>query len=202
MNREHEAVTVSIVIPFYNAEKYLLETLESVRRQSFSDWELILVDDGSTDTSAELARNYLDRTPVQASLLSHPGGENRGTSATRNLGLSHAKGTYVCFLDADDVWMPGFLHGFVDRLEKMPAVDMAYCPCIYWEPADRVGEDRYSGRVQALGMANAGQVGADKILRLFLENENAVPSPSGVIVRRAALTRAEGWERQLPGDVR
>ena len=198
MNREHGAVTVSIVIPFYNAEQSLLETLESVCRQSFSDWELILVDDGSTDASAELARDYLDRTPVQASLLRHPGGENRGTSATRNLGLRHAKGTYVCFLDADDVWMPGFLHCFVDRLEKMPAVDMAYCPCIYWEPADRVGEDRYSGRVQALGMAAAGQVGADKILRLFLENENAVPSPSGVILRREALTRAGGWEDSFP----
>ena len=198
MNRANEAVTVSIVIPFYNAEQSLLETLDSVRRQSFSDWELILVDDGSTDASAELVRDYLDRTSVQATLLRHPGGENRGTSATRNLGLRHTKGTYVCFLDADDVWMPGFLHCFVDRLESMPSVDMAYCPCIYWEPADRVGEDRYSGRLQALGMAAAGQVGADRVLRLFLENENAVPSPSGVIVRREALTRAGGWEDSFP----
>jgi glycosyltransferase involved in cell wall biosynthesis len=198
MNREIGSVTISVVIPVYNAENYLLETLESVCRQSYSDWELILVDDGSTDASAELARDYLERTPVHASFLHHPGGENRGTSATRNLGLGHAKGTYVCFLDSDDVWMPDFLHSFVDQLEKMPAVDMAYCPCIYWEPADRVGEERYSGRIQALGIATAGQVGSGKILRLFLENENAVPSPSGVIVRREALIRAGGWEDSFP----
>jgi len=198
MNVENGAVTVSVVIPFYNAEQYLFETLESVRQQSFSDWELILVDDGSTDASVDLVRTYLDRTTVRASLLHHPQGGNRGTSATRNLGLSHAKGRYVCFLDADDIWKPEFLHYFVDRLESMPTVDMAYCPCIYWEPAGRVGEDRYSGRVQALGMETVGRVAADKILRLFLENENAVPSPSGVMFRKEALTRAGGWENSFP----
>lgn len=99
---------VSATIAFLNAEKFLAETIESVLAQTYPNWELWLVDDGSTDGSSQIARDYAARHADRIHYLEHPGHENRGKSASRNLGLRHARGRYVTWLDADDVWLPGW----------------------------------------------------------------------------------------------
>lgn len=95
---------VSIVVPNYNGEAYLRETIESVQAQTFSDWEMIVVDDGSTDASAAIVREYSARDP-RVRLLAL--GRNYGCPAIpRNFGIEAARGDYIAFLDSDDLWHP------------------------------------------------------------------------------------------------
>src|SRR5437867_13258993 len=97
---------VSAIIIFYNTEAFLAEAIESVLAQTCSDWELLLCDDGSTDGSTAIARRFADAHPDKIKYLEHPGSKNRGMSAARNLGLRHARGKFVAWLDSDDVWLP------------------------------------------------------------------------------------------------
>src|SRR5436190_7580701 len=97
---------VSIIIPFWNTEKFLQEAIDSVVSQSYENWELLLVDDGSTDLSTEIAQQCAKQNPKKIHCLQHDAHDNRGVSAARNLGIRHAAGEYVCFLDADDVFLP------------------------------------------------------------------------------------------------
>ena len=90
---------VSIVVPVYNGERYIRETLQSVKRQTEEDWELLLVDDVSTDKSLEVIEEYVND---QIHLIRLP--ENSGAAAARNRGIKEAKGKYLAFLDADDIW--------------------------------------------------------------------------------------------------
>ena len=89
---------LSVIIPIYNTENYLYEALKSLQKQSFSDFEAILVDDGSTDQSAEICQMFVQNDPR----FSYYHQENRGSSSARNVGFSHAIGEYVAFLDSDD----------------------------------------------------------------------------------------------------
>lgn len=97
---------VSIVVPVHNAERFVGEAIESVLAQTYPDWELILVDDGSTDNSANVIKKYKSNKVKIASLA-----KNAGAAKARNRGISEAKGRYLCFLDADDLWTP-------EKLEK------------------------------------------------------------------------------------
>lgn len=102
---------ISIIIPVYNAEKYLRRCIESVLSQSFTDFELILVDDGSKDSSPQICDEYVakdDRVRVIHK-------ENGGVSAARNDGLDIAKGEYVTFIDSDDWVKKEYLQGFYDK---------------------------------------------------------------------------------------
>lgn len=94
---------VSIIVPVYNVEKYIVETIESVRRQTYENWELLLVEDCSTDGSRAVIEEYLARTEdARIRLIALPA--NGGAARARNKGLSEAKGRYIAYLDADDLW--------------------------------------------------------------------------------------------------
>ena len=99
---------VSIIIPVYNAEKYLPACIESIIAQSFNDWELILVDDGSTDGSGSICDEYSQKD--QRIVAVHK--PNGGPSAARNMGIKKAKGDFVTFIDSDDIIKPSFLANF------------------------------------------------------------------------------------------
>lgn len=98
MAPEKNQVVVSVVIPVYNVEKFLSETIESVLNQTLTDFELILINDGSIDRSPEICEEYKKRD----SRIKYFSQKNAGVSVARNLGLSHAKGEYVFFMDSDD----------------------------------------------------------------------------------------------------
>jgi glycosyltransferase involved in cell wall biosynthesis len=106
-----EKPLVSIITPFFNRENFLAEAVESVINQTYPNWELFLIDDGSTDSGRQIAQNYVDKFPDQIYLLQHPDGQNKGASPARRLGFQKAKGEFVTFLDSDDVYFP-------DTLEK------------------------------------------------------------------------------------
>lgn len=105
---------VSIIIPVYNTEKYISETINSVVNQTYTDWELIIVDDGSTDESASIIKNIC----ANSDKINYYYQKNGGVSEARNNGLSKAKGEYIALLDADDVWEKDNLMQKVDVLEN------------------------------------------------------------------------------------
>lgn len=107
LNLENENLPlVSIIIPFFNREKYLAETIESVIAQTYEKWELLLVDDGSTDRGREICKEYIKEYPDKIHLLFHPEKQNKGASVARNLGIQNAKGNFITFLDSDDIFYP------------------------------------------------------------------------------------------------
>lgn len=122
---------VSVVLIFLNEERYLRDAVRSVVEQDYPSWELILVDDGSSDGSPAIARSLAD-ADNRIRVLTHPGGENRGMSASRNLGLAHARGEFVAFLDADDVYLPGRLSGHVEVLQRHPHIAVTGSSYIRW----------------------------------------------------------------------
>lgn len=123
---------VSVIIIFYNAEKYFHETIKSVLNQSWQDFELLLVDDGSSDTSTKIAQSYANQYSHKIRYLEHTNHLNLGMSITRNLGISSAQGKYIVFLDADDIWFPDTLEEQVKTIESYPEVAMVYGGVEYW----------------------------------------------------------------------
>ena len=95
---------ISIVTPVYNASAFIRQTIEMVQAQTYTDWELILVDDGSKDNSCEIIETYLKEKPDKRIRLIKKG-KNEGAALSRNCGIKEAKGRYIAFLDADDVWL-------------------------------------------------------------------------------------------------
>jgi glycosyltransferase involved in cell wall biosynthesis len=110
---------ISCIIPVYNGERFLSESLESIFGQTYNPLQVIVVDDGSTDRTAEIARSYGSRLL----LLQQP---NRGSAAAKNRGISAAEGEYIAFLDADDVWYPEKLARQIARLRKRNHIDLCF----------------------------------------------------------------------------
>ena len=108
----------SVVIPLYNKENCIRKTLESVKKQRFKDYEVIVVDDGSTDRSLEEAEK------MKCENISIIRQQNQGVSVARNTGILHAQGEYIAFLDADDEWEPGYLETICHLTENYPKSDM------------------------------------------------------------------------------
>lgn len=111
---------ISVIIPVYGVEKYIAQTIESVLAQTYSNWELILVDDGSPDNSVEICQQFTDKRIK----IIHQA--NRGLAGARNTGIRHAKGEYLAFLDGDDLWLPEKLAKHLEHLEKNPSLGISY----------------------------------------------------------------------------
>lgn len=114
---------VSIIVPVYRAENYIAETIDTVVQQTYQDWELILVDDKSPDRSSQVITEKIKILPDEKAArirLIHKS-LNEGAAKARNTGLDAAKGRYICFLDADDLWMPQKLEKSLEFMEKQQA---------------------------------------------------------------------------------
>jgi glycosyltransferase involved in cell wall biosynthesis len=112
---------VSVIIPAYNAAAFLQETIESVLSQTFTDWELLVVDDGSTDQTPDIVQHY-QKVDSRIQLIRQA---NQGVSATRNSGVANSQGDYIAFLDADDQWLPQKLSAHLAHLAAKPEVSSA-----------------------------------------------------------------------------
>ena len=111
---------ISIIVPVYNAADFIEKTIEMVQKQTYPDWELILVDDASKDKSCEVIERYLESHPDDRIRLIKKT-QNEGAALTRNRGIREAKGRYIAFLDADDVWMPQKLQLQMEFMENTKA---------------------------------------------------------------------------------
>ncbi|MHA7876578.1 glycosyltransferase family 2 protein [Roseivivax sp.] len=122
----------SIVVPAFNAEATLAETLASLTAQSFTDLEIIVVDDGSTDATARIARAHMSDARIR--LVSQP---NRGLAGARNTGILEARGAYIGFCDADDLWRPEKLAVHVAHLDAAPEVGLSFSGSVLIDGAGR-----------------------------------------------------------------
>jgi GT2 family glycosyltransferase len=130
---------VTIIMPVYDRSEVVLYAVDSVHTQSYSNWELILIDDGSRDGSAAVIEAYLrDQPDPRITLLSLA--FNSGVSAARNAGLRQASGEIVAYLDSDNIWDPEFLRVMVDALGRNPLAEAAYCGQEIWEALPEFGE--------------------------------------------------------------
>ena len=111
---------ISIVTPVYNAAAFIRQTMEMVQAQTYTDWELILVDDGSKDESCKRIEDYLKEKPDERIRLIKKE-KNEGAALTRNRGIKEAKGRYIAFLDADDVWLNHKLQRQMEFMEETDA---------------------------------------------------------------------------------
>lgn len=173
---------VSVIIPVYNGERYLRETLESVFAQTFRDYEVLCVDDGSTDNSHSLLDQYGGRVRVIRQA-------NAGQSAARNRGVQEATGEFVAFLDQDDLWYPSKLERQVSALKDESEVVLVHC-----------NYDRMDGhgRIVLAGAAIVERASAlaSPLGRVIGE---ALIFPSAMLVRRDTFQRIGGFDSELRG---
>jgi glycosyltransferase involved in cell wall biosynthesis len=162
------APSVSVIIPVYNAGAFMAPAVTSVLRQELTDFELLLLDDCSTDGTLALARSFTD---PRVRVLAQP---NRGPAAARNTGLRHARAPFVAFLDAHDWWAPEKLARHVAHLRANPNVGLSFSHSLL---ATRDG--RHTGKAQR---SLEGAVAPEALLL-----ENPIGSASAVVMRRAAL---------------
>ncbi len=132
-------VKVSIVVPIYNAEKYLKECLDSIVNQNLKDIEIILIDDGSTDGSAEICKDYLSDNRV-----SYYYKENAGAVMARRDGINFAKGEYIGFVDSDD-WIESSMYEIMYGAAKKNNADITFCNCIQNADGHRFSPEIESG---------------------------------------------------------
>ncbi|MDP9291163.1 MAG: glycosyltransferase [Verrucomicrobiota bacterium] len=188
---------VSVIIIFWNVETFLEEAIASVLAQPYSDWELLLVDDGSTDHSTAIATKYAAERPGQIRYLEHPNHQNRGMSATRNLGLHHARGEYVTFLDADDVWVGDALTNQVAILDGRKEATMVYGATQWWYSWTGDPLDKQRDFVQELGVPADTLLRPPQLLMSVLENQST--NPAGILWRRSFIEHIGGYEEQFTG---
>ncbi|MEA5449348.1 glycosyltransferase family A protein [Leptolyngbya sp. CCNP1308] len=172
---------VSVIVPAYNAENTILETIESVLKQTFSDFELIVIDDGSQDSTCEIV-NTIDDSRVL--LFSYPNG---GVSVARNRGIEHAKGEFISFLDNDDLWTNDKLEAQLAALSKKPESGAVYS----WTVNMMVNEDLSSSFVKGSESTLEGNIYPDLLLGNFIGNG------SNILVRREVIDEIGGFEPGL-----
>ncbi|MDS9470055.1 glycosyltransferase family A protein [Paracoccus sp. MBLB3053] len=191
---------VSCVIIFLNGETHIVQAIESVRAQSYENWELILVDDGSDDSATQIARDYAAREPHRIRYTDHPGHENRGMSASRNAGIALARGEYIALLDADDIWLPERLERHVAVMETHPEVAMSMSPTLYWSSWNRKNQSRFRpwrsmDLRNDLGVPPGMVLQPPELVIQYLESHGAgVPGICSLLIRRAPLLQIGGFE--------
>lgn len=195
------APLVSVIVPFWNASAFLEEAIASVLAQTFPSWELLLIDDGSEDGSSEIAKRYTEQFPGKIRCFQHERHENRGVAASRNLGVRHATGPYVAFLDADDVWFPDKLARQTAILESEPEAAMVCGPSQFWYSWTGRPEDAARDYVKDLRISPAGLVQPPALLISSLTRGTFVANPSTIMIRREVLERIGGFEESFIGAV-
>jgi glycosyltransferase involved in cell wall biosynthesis len=191
---------VSAIIIFLNERPFLEQAIASVLNQTYPHWQLLLVDDGSDDGSTAVARAAAERDPARVKYLEHAGHANLGMSASRNLGIRHARGDYLAFLDADDVWLPQKLERQVAILDGHAEVDMVYGDTQWWYSWTGRPEDASRDGLRGIGLPPNTFFAPCGLLRQCYPL-GPVPSPAicSFLVRRTAVERVGGFEVAFRG---
>lgn len=172
---------ISVIIPVYNSAGSVAETLRSVLAQTYKDFEIIIVDDGCTDQSIDICRQFDDPRMKFVHQL------NRGLAGARNTGIRHAKGEYLAFIDSDDLWLPEKLEKHVEHLERSPHVGVSFS-------RSRLIDEQS----QPLGIYQMPKL--TDITPEYLFCRNPISNGSSVVIRRDVLTEIR-FEENLYGEV-
>lgn len=199
-NKSSDLPLVSGIIIFLNGEDYIAEAIESVIAQTYANWELILVDDGTTDGATAIAKRYAAEWPGRIRYIDHPDHENRGMSASRNAGIREGRGEYVAFLDADDVWMPERLQIHVDVLEGYPEAVMSIGPTLIWASWNKDALPKSRPWLSAdsrvyLGVPGGRVFEPPYLAKHYLCSHGAgVPGICSLLIRRETLLEVGGFD--------
>ena len=191
---------VSIVLIFYDSKDFITEAVESVLSQTYGNWELLLVDDGSSDESIEIAKTYTEKFPDRIKYFDHHDHKNLGLSASRNLGIENSKGDLIAFLDSDDVWFAEKLAGQVDIFNEFLDVFFLYgnsLNWISWSANSNTGSEDNMRDSSSLLMSTKTTFDPPQLLELLLQNPKAVPCPSNVIVKAEAAKAVGGFNNEF-----
>ena len=178
--------TFSVIIPAYNAGRTIESSIRSVLQQSRTDFELIVVDDGSTDDTGRRVEAFGDE---RIRLLRRANG---GPAAARNEGIAAARGEYVSMLDSDDLWMPRYLETMAETLAATPAAAFAYTDA--WVLDEATGRVRSSTAMEYWRPATVPPEDAGGLLLLLLDRNFVFTSTT---VRRAVVVRLGGFDERL-----
>ena len=169
---------ISVIIPGYNSETTIRDTIKSVQQQTFSDFELIVINDGSTDKTAAIVQSILD---PRIKLFSY---KNGGLPVARNRGIARAKGKFIAFLDADDLWIADKLESQLQALENCPKAAVAYSLTDYINEAGQVIK---KGKHKIVD----GNVLEELLIDNFIE------SGSNPLIRKQALEKVGGFDASI-----
>ena len=183
---------VSIIIPFYNPGEFLGEAIASVFAQSYQDWELILVNDGSCDKSIDVAQCFAKDQAARVTLLSHADGANHGLTATRNLGVRHARGEFIALLDADDYWCREKLQEQVDILRNHSDAGMVFGRSEYWHSWNP--DDREEDSIPQLVPGDRIYSPPELWELCYPFGTYGSPCPSDLLVRKSVVEQVGGFE--------
>lgn len=183
------APLVSVVIPCYNAERYIAATIESVLAQDQPGLEIIVVDDGSRDGSVALVRRQFPQVRVEQQA-------NAGVAAARNRGLALARGEWVAFVDADDIWLPGKLAAQLAQMRAVPGCRMSYTAWQVWPSVDPLPTPAHLAQLAAIAGDSARWRGASGWIypELLLD---CVVWTSTVVAQRALFDEIGNFDTSL-----
>lgn len=171
--------SVSVIIPTHNRCDMLRNAIQSVLDQTYRDLEIVVIDDASNDKTGEIVENFNDE---RIRYIRHT--ENKGGSASRNTGISCARGRYIGFLDDDDEWLPTKLELQINRFQKRPHVDVVVCGYFVRD----TGNDRV---IDSVSPKNSGNIYGD----LLWDNTIAIPT---VLIKRDILGDSYRFDPELP----
>lgn len=183
---------VSVIITFLNEERFLPESVQSVLAQTYQNWELILVDDGSTDGSVALAKGFAEKHPGKIFYCEHPGHTNHGLSASRNAGIAASRGSLVAFLDADDIWLPQKMALQVAIHLQHPNAGLIAEGSLHWY---NWNDPKKENCIVPVGVASNKLYPPQALTVLLYPLKNAAtPGPCSWMLTREAIDRVGGFE--------
>ena len=184
---------VSVITIFLNEEKFIQEAIDSVFAQTYDHWELLLVDDGSTDRSTQIAKSYAEKHAGKVRYIEHSGHKNRGMSASRNLGVNYAKGKYISYIDGDDVLLPNKLERQVEILETHPEALMVCGPLKFWHSWTGNPKGVKRDCLHGVHPDSNSIIKPPSLLCLFMRNEEFIPG-AAVMIQREVINHLGGYE--------
>ncbi|MDP1927158.1 MAG: glycosyltransferase [Thiobacillus sp.] len=184
--------TVSIIMPVYNGSKYLASAIESALAQTYPAIQLILVNDCSTDHSAEIINGYLPDPRI--TFLSNPA--NSGVAASRNVALRHATGTFISFHDQDDLWLPNKLSLQVDALQRHPEAGLLHTRYARIDPEGALLPEYLSLDTASFGNSSAETLVGNVFEEIFISNDI---QPLTSIIPKKVLDEVGWFNPDLPG---
>jgi glycosyltransferase involved in cell wall biosynthesis len=187
---------VSVITCFLNLEPFLEEAIQSVLQQTWQNWELLLIDDGSTDNSSQIANKYSTEFPGKIIYKDHQGHKNHGLSFSRNTGISYSSGNLLAFLDGDDVWMPIFLENIINCW-KEKQVAMVCEATLYWHSWEDPTKKDYKLEVGV--PQNAVYSHPELLRRLYPLSTGTSPCICSLIVEKRAVLQYGCFELPFRG---
>lgn len=195
--KDRSSDRVSVIVPFLNGSDWLIEALKSVLHQTYTHWEIIVIDDGSEEKHTRIAKAFCNLHQDKILYTEHKGHVNKGVTISRNEAAKIATGKYLAFLDADDVWLPQKLADQLLCFASHPEAQMVCEPTVMWYSWNDKNASDY---VQAIGAPSGMCYPKGALTKLLYPLlPLSPPAPSGIMITKEAFERVKGFEPAFSG---